>query len=110
MVQILHIGLPKCGSTTLQELWNFSTNCELLPIHEFVKEANQSLLQSNGDMDCAIEALLRINFPPLDFDSTKDQIFSSEAVTFGAFEAGDSHLNPLRRQLLASRFSFSLLS
>ena len=105
MVQIVHIGLPKCGSTTLQELWLHSENCEYFNINGFVERVNQALLQSNGDTDKVSSEILNINLPAPDHVTTKDQIFSSEGVTYNAFDGGASHLNLLRRQLQAWRLS-----
>ena len=105
MVQIVHVGLPKCGSTTLQSLWFLSGNCEFIDLSVFVSEVNDRLQQINGDTENALDAILDINLPAPDHVTTKDQIFSSEGVTYSAFDGGASHLNPLRRQLQAARLS-----
>ena len=99
---VLHIGLGKCASTSLQGLWTQSENYNYFSLHELTTQTRNLIVDKRDDLDSAVDAIQSMNVKFPEFDNNKMNVFSSEGVTFSFitdFQYG--YLTQLKQQAMA---------
>lgn len=99
---VIHIGLGKCASTSLQGLWGQSENYNYFSLNELCVKTKKLIVDNLDDLDSAVDAILSLNVKFPEIDNNKINVFSSEGVTFSFitdFQYG--HLSQLYQQAMA---------
>ena len=83
MEKILHIGLGKCASSSLQVIWDQSSNCKMHSVTNITNIVSNILAENSDDLDLALHKIKGIEIGPLEFDDNKVNVTIS-----GSKEAG----------------------
>ena len=76
--QILHIGMGKCLSTSLQNIWKNSSNYELLPLTGVSNKLAEIITTHQDNIDLLLAKIDKMNVSLPKFDNSKVQALSCE--------------------------------
>lgn len=102
MPSILHIGLGKCASTTLQGIWKNSQNYNYYPLNELTTKTTNLIVDKRHDLDTAVDLLqsMKVEFPEI--DDNKVDVFTCEGVTASFItDFKHGHLTQFKQQAMA---------
>lgn len=82
MEKILHIGLGKCASSSLQVIWDQSSNYKMHSVTNLTNIVSNILAENSDDLDLALHKIKGIEIGPLEFDDNNVNVLTSEGITF----------------------------
>lgn len=104
MESILHIGLGKCASTELQNIWLRADNYRYHQLDNLVDIVTSSLVANPSNLQKAVDIIKeKTSLHSIALDDNVDvNVFSSEGITFSFLSNAEfSHLIPMKQKILA---------
>ncbi len=82
MEKMLHIGLGKSASSSLQIIWDQPSNYKMLSVTNLTNIVSNILAENSDDLDLALHKIKGIEIGPLEFDDNNVNVLTSEGITF----------------------------
>jgi hypothetical protein len=100
---LVHIGLGKSASTSLQSIWQASTNYNFFSANQLGLNAEQIIMDNIDDIDSLVGKLNALRLPPPSQTGDVSDIVSSEGLTFTWIDSPElAPFIPLKQKALAN--------
>jgi hypothetical protein len=100
---LVHIGLGKSASTSLQSIWQASANYNFFSANQLGLNAEQIILENINDIDSLVGKLNALRLPPPNQTNEISDIVSSEGLTFTWIDSPElAAFIPLKQKALAN--------
>lgn len=100
---LVHIGLGKSASTSLQSIWQASANYNFFSANQLGLNAEQVVMDNMDDIDSMVAKLNALRLPPHSQSSPVTDIVSSEGLTFTWIDSPElAAFIPLKQKALAN--------